>query len=322
MQPFVIFNNKGAIVKILTTNHTSSIGLVRLYVRRLREQVELVKAESARLAQARSPLAKVAKELYSNSKTELNKYFGDDFYDFWIFQFAEFLDGRTFKSFIKDKKLLKQIHEMMGGHFCSEEERLSPKAYFAKYHRRTGDAVVAEADQNDVPDFLRGAGVSPDAHLKDTSPLQDELADYIRMRLASADPIKDPLLFWSQNSDKLPILARIARVILSIPPTQADCERMFSRSGKVSTPQRNALSPDHIDENTTLFYWLQETEERLHRLRDNFKYTEAQLKVIKRYHKYISICIDDELAPRVVELMKADIDADVEDDGDDIADEI
>lgn len=52
----------------------------------------------------------------------------------------------------------------------------------------------------------------------------------------------DPLKYWEQNTDKFPILAKLARTYLTIPATSAPVERLFSIAGKFFRPDRCRLS--------------------------------------------------------------------------------
>ncbi|CAF4613452.1 unnamed protein product, partial [Didymodactylos carnosus] len=73
---------------------------------------------------------------------------------------------------------------------------------------------------------------------------EDEDNDY---DLETNDYVEyNPLYFWQQQQTqlKLPLLARVARRIFSIPATSAAVERLFSASGNLITPIRANLDPD------------------------------------------------------------------------------
>ena len=52
------------------------------------------------------------------------------------------------------------------------------------------------------------------------------------------------------------ILADVAARVLSIPPSEAECERTFSVAGRVHSKTRNSLSGDHINQVVSLHQWL------------------------------------------------------------------
>ena len=60
---------------------------------------------------------------------------------------------------------------------------------------------------------------------------------------------KDPLEWWSENKERFPILAKIARKIFAITASSAPTERLFSRAGLLITEKRSTLSGDHVDQN-------------------------------------------------------------------------
>lgn len=57
----------------------------------------------------------------------------------------------------------------------------------------------------------------------------------------------DPLLWWSQNEERFPLLAKLAKTVLCIQGTSVPSERVFSTAGDIVTAQRSALPPDNVD---------------------------------------------------------------------------
>jgi len=57
--------------------------------------------------------------------------------------------------------------------------------------------------------------------------------------------MENPLTWWKQNKERLPDLARLARVYLGPPPTSVPSERLFSVAGEVIADLRSALLPDN-----------------------------------------------------------------------------
>jgi hypothetical protein len=60
--------------------------------------------------------------------------------------------------------------------------------------------------------------------------------------------ISDPLKWWKQHSEKLPILARLARQTLCVPASSASCERLFSTAGLTIAKDRSRLTPENASD--------------------------------------------------------------------------
>ena len=56
-----------------------------------------------------------------------------------------------------------------------------------------------------------------------------------------------PLQWWKTNRTSYPVIAELARWLLSVPATSVASERLFSRAGDVITKKRNQLSPSCAD---------------------------------------------------------------------------
>ena len=57
----------------------------------------------------------------------------------------------------------------------------------------------------------------------------------------------DPLDWWRINAVKFPLLAALARRLLTIPASQAQSERVFSSAGQIVTQTRNRLSSENVE---------------------------------------------------------------------------
>ena len=73
---------------------------------------------------------------------------------------------------------------------------------------------------------------------KERCPFDVEFIKYIEImidlrRQNRIDGETDPLKFWADMQDHLPILARMARRALATPACSTDAERLFSHSGDV-----------------------------------------------------------------------------------------
>ena len=59
-------------------------------------------------------------------------------------------------------------------------------------------------------------------------------------------PAVDFLAYWRGKKDMWPNLANLARVVVTIPPSSAGAERVFSIAGCIVNPRRSKLSPGRV----------------------------------------------------------------------------
>ncbi|CAF3434338.1 unnamed protein product [Rotaria socialis] len=57
----------------------------------------------------------------------------------------------------------------------------------------------------------------------------------------------NPLIFWSDQQNVLPILSKIAKSVFVIQASSAESERHFSIAGQVVTEQRSQLEPECLE---------------------------------------------------------------------------
>ena len=87
-----------------------------------------------------------------------------------------------------------------------------------------------------------------------TTPLEDRIRDEIRAYEKEPGPSVvtpvdfDPLQWWSQHIDKLPLLSDIARRIFVITASSAECERHFSafNARHIIAAQCNSMYPETV----------------------------------------------------------------------------
>jgi hAT family protein len=70
----------------------------------------------------------------------------------------------------------------------------------------------------------------------------------------------DPLDYWNSRMASQPDLARFAFDMLALPPTSAECERVFSSAKLLITASRNRPLPDIIEANECLRSWIGKSE--------------------------------------------------------------
>ena len=57
----------------------------------------------------------------------------------------------------------------------------------------------------------------------------------------------DPLLYWKNNEQSKPLLAKLARRFLCAPPGSVPSERLFRTAGYIADGKRNRLLPDKFE---------------------------------------------------------------------------
>lgn len=80
--------------------------------------------------------------------------------------------------------------------------------------------------------------------------LQDEMNIYMKTSPASFDI--NPLIWWQDKVDTMPILTEFANKYLSIQATSVSCDRIFSKDGCLITKMRAFLTGEHAEEHIFL----------------------------------------------------------------------
>ncbi len=75
--------------------------------------------------------------------------------------------------------------------------------------------------------------------------VDEEVQHYRAVQSLSVD--SNPLVWWKDNQNQFPHLAKLAKSYLGIPATSVPSERVFSTAGDIVTAQRASLSPDNVD---------------------------------------------------------------------------
>lgn len=72
-----------------------------------------------------------------------------------------------------------------------------------------------------------------------------------QMNLYLSEPVMirsgQPLIYWQENKDRFPSLARAARAFLCAPCTSVDSERLFSTAGLILDDKRNKLTSQNVE---------------------------------------------------------------------------
>lgn len=69
---------------------------------------------------------------------------------------------------------------------------------------------------------------------------------YMSQEVSELEP-PHSLLWWKENKEDMPHLARLASKFICGPPSSADSERLFSIGGRILTPHRSRLLPENAD---------------------------------------------------------------------------
>lgn len=105
----------------------------------------------------------------------------------------------------------------------------------------TSDASVGEPlSKKHALDVLLG----PDLTTRAPS-ASDELEQYLAETPSPRS--QAPLSWWNENQERLPNLAKLARVYLCVPATSTPSERVFSTAGLTVTKLGNCLKPKNVD---------------------------------------------------------------------------
>ncbi|CAF3886290.1 unnamed protein product [Rotaria sp. Silwood1] len=75
----------------------------------------------------------------------------------------------------------------------------------------------------------------------------DELDRYLIMQIDKSTLTNNPLDFWKTQSEKFPLLSKLAKQIHSIPATSTGVERQFSSAGLIINQRRTNLNPEQVD---------------------------------------------------------------------------
>lgn len=79
-----------------------------------------------------------------------------------------------------------------------------------------------------------------------TDKIDELVEEYLRTPCLAQE--EDPLVFWKNNQERFPALAKIAPNFLCIPASSAPVERLFSIAGKVFRPDRCRLTDKSFEE--------------------------------------------------------------------------
>ncbi|KAE8241387.1 hypothetical protein A4X13_0g7437 [Tilletia indica] len=123
------------------------------------------------------------------------------------------------------------------------DERFSP----LKAARQQRDARVEQEDDE----------------VECADPAEEEIGRYIRNAAAWRTTDGHPGKWWKDNEVEFPRLAKLARIILSVPGSTAAVERIFSRAGIMCSSRRGRLTGETLDLLVTSYAWMDQGVDRL-----------------------------------------------------------
>jgi hypothetical protein len=189
-------------------------------------------------------------EVGESFQKQVDKYYGDDFYDHSSYRDAGYLDPRTVWALAGEENsrdldlAVGEVKEML---FKSELE-LPPTIARSRNLLQPASNIITKLANN--------AKSASDAQ---KSAFDIEYLAYMTI-LSEIGEEKcmafNPLEFWPTHRHKLPIHARLAATLLSAPATSSDCERLFSLSGRLFCKLRARLTAEHVNFRTCLNRWM------------------------------------------------------------------
>ena len=133
--------------------------------------------------------------------------------------------------------------------WCSNEEHQTMKDLLtSKYKALAPDSTPADECQpppvkrSKLFSFMNTRAPTPATQ----QPENTEVSTYLSLPCIGDD--EDPLAFWKQQKDTMPVLSTLACKYLCIPASSAPVERIFSVAGKVFRPERCHLSDTRFQE--------------------------------------------------------------------------
>ena len=225
--------------QVLTSQKIVTISLVRLMIRRLRNEVANLKrkAEAYQRGSAFERALSVKLQPFNASAERwIDHYYNDKFYNYGLLRVAEFLDPRTC-SCVEDKGELDIVQDYLKL-FVSKEDSSAPRGRGGA--QAVGLAAAIESQFN-------------------KSPLEKEVQLYSLLMVSKTESVcnaMNHLEFWPGEGSSFPILAGVAARVLSTPPTSASDEQLFSVGGRIVTSARSRLNAHHINELCCLHQWL------------------------------------------------------------------
>jgi len=225
--------------QILSRRDSPTSSLVRLAAISIRCTLDKIEGDirALRHSTLKTNLIAIHEQLifwaFGDNSAANKGYIGEEYTSYWAWRVAEFLDCRTYRIFFSDRQFV--TSELL-------PDLVSVASITIPRRTAISRRAMSEEDR-----YLEGSVTTPE------HPLEVESKSYMIFMRDNIE--EDPLRFWSKNQARFPILAAVARRVLSIPATLASTERLFSASGRVCTFDRSSLKPATVDILSTLHVW-------------------------------------------------------------------
>ena len=112
------------------------------------------------------------------------------------------------------------------------------------------------------------------------SSLEREIMRYESFTLAPNDV--DVLNWWKTHENAIPLLAKLAKHVLTIPASSSKSERVFSCGGNLVTPHRNRLAAKKVED----FVVIKENKSKIEEFKQRtaYKLKQSEKKPFEKIH--------------------------------------
>lgn len=180
---------------------------------------------------------------------------------------AIYLDPRFRIEILRDENLVEQAICTLANLYCRIERLKSDKSDESDVNASNeSSGLNLDLDFNDtnvLDEYLLNRTVESQTNTSHGMPIKTELEFFQPEHMSSDSSV---IQFWKSNKLKHPRLYEIAEAIYSIPPTECQIERDFSKLEFIFTLRRQRLSADILEAilaihlNSDLFFSIKEEE--------------------------------------------------------------
>lgn len=230
------------------------------------------------------------KSLGSIMKVKFDKYWGDpEKMNFLIF-YANILDSRDKAEFLPEQ--FKQLYGDMIAKQLLEKVKLGMKELFDNYVSTIAGPSSQAPATNVQPMQIQSSSIGrTQSRLKSQLKRQrlesgqqgskkSELDIYLSETLVEESEDFDILRWWRINTERFPVLSKLARDVLAVPISTVASESCFSASGRILDPFRSSLTPKIVEALICSQDWL--------RLRGQSVLVEENIDDIERLEKELA----------------------------------
>ncbi|KAJ9547386.1 hypothetical protein OSB04_019929 [Centaurea solstitialis] len=185
-------------------------------------------------------VSKIEEAMGGKMKEKFSKYWGDPEKMNMVIFFANILDPRDKVEYMEH--LMKHMYGEDRGKSCFEKS-INPNTMMPPPPPVRSENVYVGRAQSRVRTQLKKQKLESGASLNKKSELEVYL---IESTIDDTDDF-DILRWWKVNSERFPILSKVARDILAVPISTVASESTFSTSGRVLDNFRSSLTPKIVE---------------------------------------------------------------------------